>query len=143
LPHVASRVPQTVLWRVSAEYLETTQDDAKLLAIREIEMAGVEVITDAEIRRESCSNRFATALDGLDIENPVEGTGKKRKTIAKVLNSPFGRDAMTSILSTVGRLMQFQSQGLLQNISVQTPDQILDYSRSLSTGGCCSAWCLD
>jgi len=87
-----------------------------------MEVAEAEVIIDAEIRRESCSNRFATALDGLDIENPVEGTGKKRKTIAKVLNSPFGRDAMTSILSTVGRLMQFQSQGLLQNISVQTPD---------------------
>ena len=85
MPHVVSRVRQTVLWRVSAEYLETTQDDAKLLAIREIEMAGVEVITDAEIRRESCSNRFATALDGLDIENPVEGTGK-RKTTAEVLN---------------------------------------------------------
>ena len=78
LPHVVSRVRQTVFWRVSDEYLETTQDDAKLLAIREIEMGGVEVITDAEIRRESCSNRFATALDGLDIENSVEGTGKKK-----------------------------------------------------------------
>ena len=78
LPHVVSRVRRAVLWRVSAEYLKTTQDDATLLAIREIEMAGVEVITDAEIRRESCSNRFATALDGLDIENPVEGTGKKK-----------------------------------------------------------------
>ena len=73
-----SRVRQTVLWRVSAEYLETTRDDAKLLAIREIEMAGVEVIIDAEIRRESCSNRFATALDGLEIASPVEGTGKKK-----------------------------------------------------------------
>ena len=78
MPYVASRVPQTVLWRVSAEYLETTQDDAKLLAIREIEMAGVEVIIDAEISLESCSNRFPTALDGLDIENSVEGTGKKK-----------------------------------------------------------------
>ena len=73
-----SKVRQTVLWRVSAEYLETTRDDAKLLAIREIEMAGVEVIIDAEIRRESCSNRFATALDSLDIEHLVEGTGKKK-----------------------------------------------------------------
>ena len=83
MPHVVSRVRQTVLWRVSAEYLETTRDDAKLLAIRGIEMAGVEVIIDAEIRRESCSNRFATALDGLDIENPVEGTGKKEKLSPK------------------------------------------------------------
>ena len=46
-------------------------------------MAGVEVITDAEIRRESCSNRFATAVDGLDIENPVKGTGKKEKLSPK------------------------------------------------------------
>ena len=73
-----SRVRRAVLWRVSAEYLETAQDDATLLVFREMEVAGVDVITDAEIRRESCSNRFATALDGLDIENPVEGTDKKK-----------------------------------------------------------------
>ena len=85
LPHVVSRVRQAVLWRVSAEYLKTTQDDATLLAIREIEMAGVEVITDAEIRRESCSNRFATALDGGDIENPGEVTGKREKLSPKGL----------------------------------------------------------
>ena len=143
LPHVVSRARQTALWRVSAEYLETAQDDATLLAIREMEMAGVEVITDGEIRRESCSNRFATALDGVDIENPGEVTDKKRKTIAEVFNSPFGKGVMTLILFTVGCLTQFQSQGLLQNISVQTPDQILDYSRSPSIGGCCSVWCLD
>ena len=85
LPHVVSRVRQTALWRVSAEYLETAQDDATLLAIREMEMAGVEVITDGEIRRESCSNRFATALDGVDIENPGEVTYKKEKLSPKCL----------------------------------------------------------
>ena len=85
LPHVVSRVHQTALWRVGAEYLETAQDDATLLAIREMEMAGVEVITDGEIRRESCSNRFATALDGVDIENPGEVTGKREKLSPKCL----------------------------------------------------------
>lgn len=85
LPHVVSRVRQTALWRVSAEYLETAQDDATLLAIRKMEMAGVEVITDGEIRRESCSNRFATALDGVDRENPGEATDKKEKLSSKCL----------------------------------------------------------
>ena len=85
LPHVVSRVRQTALWRVSAEYLETAQDDATLLAISEMEMAGVEVITDGEIRRESCSNRFATTLDGVDIKNPGEVTGKREKLSPKCL----------------------------------------------------------
>ena len=80
-----SRVHQTAVWRIGAEYLETAQDDATLLAIREMEMAGVEVVTDGEIRRESCSNRFATTLDGVDIENPGEVTGKGEKLSPKCL----------------------------------------------------------
>ncbi len=52
--------------------LETAQDDATLLAIRDMERAGVDIITDGEIRRESYSNRFATALDGMDLDNPAE-----------------------------------------------------------------------
>ena len=85
LPHIVSSVRQTALWRVSAEYLGTAQDDATLLAIREMEIAGVEVITHGEIRRESCSNRFATTLDGVDIENPGEVTGKREKLSPKCL----------------------------------------------------------
>src|SRR6266571_949018 len=58
------------LWRVSPEFLEEAQDDATILAIRDQERAGLDIITDGEIRRESYSNRFATALEGVDIDNP-------------------------------------------------------------------------
>jgi 5-methyltetrahydropteroyltriglutamate--homocysteine methyltransferase len=58
------------LWRVSPEFLEQAQDDATLLAIRAQELAGLDILTDGEMRRESYSNRFATALSGVDLDNP-------------------------------------------------------------------------
>jgi 5-methyltetrahydropteroyltriglutamate--homocysteine methyltransferase len=58
------------LWRVAPEWLEQAQDDATLIAIRDQERAGLDIITDGEMRRESYSNRFATALEGVDIDNP-------------------------------------------------------------------------
>jgi 5-methyltetrahydropteroyltriglutamate--homocysteine methyltransferase len=61
------------LWRIPEPWLAQAQDDATLLAIRAQEEAGLDIITDGEIRRESYSNRFATALDGVDIDNPGEG----------------------------------------------------------------------
>ena len=64
------RVRATELWRVAPEFLEQAQDDATLLAIRDQERAGLDIITDGEQRRESYSNRFATALEGIDIDNP-------------------------------------------------------------------------
>jgi len=64
------RVRATELWRVPEAYLAEAQDDATLLAIRAQEQAGLDIITDGEIRRESYSNRFATALEGIDIDNP-------------------------------------------------------------------------
>jgi 5-methyltetrahydropteroyltriglutamate--homocysteine methyltransferase len=71
---LAGRFPPRVrakeLWRVAPEFLEAAQDDATLIAIREQERAGLDIITDGEIRRESYSNRFATALEGVDIDNP-------------------------------------------------------------------------
>ncbi len=57
------------LWRIPEEHLKEAQDDATRIAIREQELAGLDIITDGEIRRESYSNRFATALDGLDLDN--------------------------------------------------------------------------
>lgn len=60
------------MWRVPEPWLEQAQDDATLLAIRDMERAGIDVITDGEMRRESYSNRFATALEGIDDENPAE-----------------------------------------------------------------------
>ena len=58
------------LWRVPDDLLEQAQDDATVLAMRDMERAGIDVVTDGEVRRESYSNRFATALDGMDVENP-------------------------------------------------------------------------
>jgi 5-methyltetrahydropteroyltriglutamate--homocysteine methyltransferase len=70
---LAGRFPPRVrakeLWRVAPEFLDQAQDDATLLAIRDQERAGLDIITDGEMRRESYSNRFATALDGVDMEN--------------------------------------------------------------------------
>src|SRR6516165_139011 len=64
------RVRAQQLWRVPSEWLEQAQDDATLLAIRDQERAGIDILTDGEMRRESYSNRFATALDGVDLDNP-------------------------------------------------------------------------
>src|SRR5215467_5765569 len=58
------------IWRVGSDWLEQAQDDATLLAIRAMEEAGIDIITDGEIRRESYSNRFATALEGIDTARP-------------------------------------------------------------------------
>jgi 5-methyltetrahydropteroyltriglutamate--homocysteine methyltransferase len=64
------RVRARELWRVPEPLLEAAQDDATRLAVQDMERAGVDVITDGEMRRESYSNRFATALDGVDLEEP-------------------------------------------------------------------------
>ncbi len=73
-PGLASRFPPRVrmqaLWRVPEPFLAQAQDDATILAIRAQENAGLDIISDGEIRRESYSNRFATALEGVDLENP-------------------------------------------------------------------------
>ena len=66
------RVRLDALWRVAPEHLAEAQDDATRVAIREQEEAGLDIVTDGEIRRESYSNRFATALEGVDIDNPGE-----------------------------------------------------------------------
>jgi len=58
------------LWRVDEAFLREAQDDATRLAIRDQELAGLDIVSDGEIRRESYSNHFATALDGVDLENP-------------------------------------------------------------------------
>ena len=72
------RVRAAEIWRVPEEWRSQAQDDATLIAIRDMERAGIDIISDGEIRRESYSNRFATALDGIDIVNPgtaIDRTG--------------------------------------------------------------------
>lgn len=71
---LAGRFPPRVrareLWRIPPQYLEEAQNDATLMAIRAQEEAGLDIVSDGEIRRESYSNRFATALEGIDLDNP-------------------------------------------------------------------------
>src|SRR5205085_6295035 len=80
---LSKSVPRTrmmEMWRIPDAYLEQAQDDATIVAIRDMERAGIDIITDGEIRRESYSNRFATALDGIDSDNP--GIIKTRAGVA-------------------------------------------------------------
>ena len=80
--NLRNRLPPRIrardIWRIPEPLLEEAQDDATLLAIRDMERAGLDIISDGEIRRESYSNRFATALGGMDLDNPgvaIDRTG--------------------------------------------------------------------
>ena len=87
LDSLPPRVRAQELWRVPERYLAQAQDDATALAIRDLERVGLDILTDGEIRRESYSNRFATALAGLDIDNPamVEGRTGKVNAVPRVV----------------------------------------------------------
>ena len=74
------RVRVKEMWRVPEPFLEQAQDDATLIAIRDMERAGIDIITDGEMRRESYSNRFATALEGIDIDTPGGGEEPRRQS---------------------------------------------------------------
>jgi 5-methyltetrahydropteroyltriglutamate--homocysteine methyltransferase len=87
---LSKMVPRTrvrELWRVPEPFLEQAQDDATLIAIRDMERAGIDIITDGEMRRESYSNRFATALDGIDDEHPGEVVNNRgqKTTVPRVV----------------------------------------------------------
>jgi 5-methyltetrahydropteroyltriglutamate--homocysteine methyltransferase len=71
-----ARVRAKDLWRVSESFLAQAQDDATILAIKAQEEAGLDIVTDGETRRESYSNRFATALDGIDLDHPATVPGR-------------------------------------------------------------------
>ena len=80
--NLKSRLPPRVrvrdIWRVAEPFLEQAQDDATLIALRDMERAGLDIVSDGEIRRESYSNRFANALSGVDLDNPgtaIDRTG--------------------------------------------------------------------
>jgi len=76
LESLPPRVRARELWRIPEPHLAAAQDDATEVAIRDFERAGVDILTDGEIRRESYSNRFATALEGMDIDNPAMVPGR-------------------------------------------------------------------
>src|SRR4051794_16554819 len=80
LSNLPPRVRAKELWRVPERFLAAAQDDATALAIRDLERVGLDILTDGEIRRESYSNRFATALEGMDVDHPemvLGRTGRK------------------------------------------------------------------
>ena len=76
------RIRAAELWRIAPEFLEQAQDDATIVAIRQQECVGLDILTDGEIRRESYSNRFATALDGVDLDNPGKVVSRTGNTIS-------------------------------------------------------------
>src|SRR5712691_2635816 len=81
LKDTVPRVRLRQMWRVAEPYLAQAQDDATLLAIRDMERAGIDIITDGEMRRESYSNRFATALEGIDNERPATITNRAGRAV--------------------------------------------------------------
>lgn len=84
------------LWRVPESFLEQAQDDATALALRDLERAGIDILSDGEIRRESYCNRFLTALDGLDLENPGHATSRTGRDIpvARIVGPIRRREAV-------------------------------------------------
>src|SRR4030095_9750909 len=82
---LSERLPPRVrvheLWRVAPERLEEAQNDATALAVAEQMRAGVDIVTDGEMRRESYSNRFATALDGIDLDRPGEAIDRTGRAV--------------------------------------------------------------
>ncbi len=91
LSKVVPRVRLREMWRVAEPFLEQAQDDATLIAIRDMERAGIDIITDGEMRRESYSNRFATALDGVAIDPPGFVQSRSGRTAVPRIVGPVRR----------------------------------------------------
>ena len=140
------RVRAAELWRVVPEFLEQAQDDATLLAIRAQERAGLDIITDGEMRRESYSNRFATALEGVDLDNPgqiVSRTGQaasvprvvgkiRRKHAVEVRDVKFLR-ANTDRLVKITVPGPFTMSQQAQNDHYATEEEMaLDYAAAVN-----------
>ncbi len=117
---LGSKVPRVrarEIWKVEPQFLEEAQDDATLIAIRDMERAGIDIITDGEMRRESYSNRFATALDGVDIENPgstINRTGA-RSVVPRVAG-PIKRTRPVEV-----RDVQFLRKNTSRRIKITLP----------------------
>src|ERR1043166_2844851 len=94
--HAVPRVRVKEMWRVPEEFLEQAQDDATLIAIRDMERAGVDINTDGEMRRESYSNRFATALEGVDIDTParIKNRAGQETVVPRVIGKVRRRGAV-------------------------------------------------
>jgi 5-methyltetrahydropteroyltriglutamate--homocysteine methyltransferase len=117
---LGSKVPRVrapEIWRIAREHLEEAQDDATLLAIRDMERAGVDILTDGEMRRESYSNRFATALEGVDIEHPGETIGRNgQRSVVPRIAGPIRRKAPVEV-----RDVQFLRSHTRKQIKITLP----------------------
>ena len=97
--NVVPRVRLREIWRVAEDALKQAQDDATLIAIRDMERAGIDIITDGEMRRESYSNRFATALDGVDAEaGTVDWAQGPAAAFRRAMNDDFSTPAALAVL---------------------------------------------
>ena len=95
---MAPRVRVQQVWRIPPEHLEQAQDDATIVAIRDQERAGIDIITDGEIRRESYSNKFANALDGIDRQRHGEIVGRTGNKIpVPIVSGPIKRRAPVEV----------------------------------------------
>jgi 5-methyltetrahydropteroyltriglutamate--homocysteine methyltransferase len=85
--HGVPRTHAHDVWRITGDLLEQAQDDGTILAIREMERAGIDIVTDGEVRRESYSNRFALALEGIDTDRPgeVKSSGGRTTPVPRVV----------------------------------------------------------
>src|SRR6188472_791060 len=97
LSKVVPRTRLHAMWRLPAEHLEEAQDDATVVAIRDMERAGVDIVTDGEIRRESYSNRFALSLEGIDADHPAEVQGRTGPTLVPRVVGKIRRRAAVEV----------------------------------------------
>jgi 5-methyltetrahydropteroyltriglutamate--homocysteine methyltransferase len=117
---LGSKVPRVrapEIWKVEARFLEEAQDDATLVAIRDMERAGIDIVSDGEMRRESYSNRFATALEGVDLDNPgttVNRTGT-RSTVPRIVG-PIRRTRAVEV-----RDVEFLRKNTSKKIKITLP----------------------
>jgi 5-methyltetrahydropteroyltriglutamate--homocysteine methyltransferase len=140
------RVRAKELWRVDPRFLEEAQDDATIVAIRDQERAGLDIITDGEMRRESYSNRFATALEGIDIDNPGSAldrsghpnpvpriAGKiRRKYPVQVRDMEFLRRNTTRMVKMTVPGPFTMSQQAQNDFYRNAADAALDYARAVN-----------
>jgi 5-methyltetrahydropteroyltriglutamate--homocysteine methyltransferase len=134
------RVRARELWRIDPAYLDQAQRDATLLAIRAQEEAGLDILTDGEICRESYSNRFATALDGVDIDHP--GTGIDRSgnpnTVPRITGPirrrhPVEVEDLRFLRASTGRTVKITVPGPF-TMSQQAQDDYYGSAEALALG---------